>query len=61
MPKNKKIRVSADPNGSGESTLQKNFTKVSFWKVFVNANEIERKLKDFKFIDLNYYGVIGDG
>ena len=59
MPSNKKIRVFAGPNGSGKSTLQKELSKTYFSEIFINADEIERKLKDFKLIDLNDYGIIG--
>lgn len=59
MPNNKRIRVFAGPNGSGKSTLQKELSKTYFSEIFVNADEIERKLKDFKLIDLNDYGVVG--
>ncbi|CAA9203034.1 MULTISPECIES: zeta toxin family protein [Flavobacterium] len=59
MPSNKKIRVFAGPNGSGKSTLQKELSKTYFSEIFINADEIERKLKDFKLIDLNDFGIIG--
>lgn len=62
MPPVKRLRVIAGPNGSGKSTfvytIQKNPPIVSLkLGVFINADEIESKLKTKGFIDLNEYGL----
>jgi hypothetical protein len=41
------LRVLAGPNGSGKSTIQTEL-KPEWIGVFINADEIERKLKDFE-------------
>ncbi|MFK5958479.1 MAG: AAA family ATPase [Lutibacter sp.] len=43
--KKKRLRIFAGPNGSGKSTLAENLRKKYPIGVFVNADEIEKKLK----------------
>jgi len=45
----------AGPNGSGKSTLIKEISKECFIGSYINADEIERKLNETKFIDCNDY------
>ena len=50
----KRFRMFAGPNGSGKSTLVKEIDK-DLLGFYVNADDIERKLNDTKFIDCNNY------
>jgi len=58
MSNNKKIRIFAGPNGSGKSTLFKEFSKNYNTGFFVNADELETKLKSSGLIDLKELGVV---
>ena len=51
----KRFRMFAGPNGSGKSTLIKEISKDCFIGSYINADEIERKLNETKFIDCNDY------
>ena len=51
----KRFRMFAGPNGSGKSTLIKEISKECFIGSYINADEIERKLNETKFIDCNDY------
>lgn len=46
LPAQPRLRVLAGPNGSGKSTIQSEL-KPEWVGVFINADEIERELKDF--------------
>ncbi len=58
MSNNKKIRIFAGPNGSGKSTLFKEFSKNYNTGFFINADEIETKLKSSGLIDLKEMGLV---
>lgn len=58
MQKNKRLRIFAGPNGSGKSTLFKEFSKNFNPSYFVNADEIEKLLREKYFIDLDEFGLI---
>lgn len=57
MLSNKKIRIFAGPNGSGKSTLFVEFSKNYKTGVFINADEIEKKLSTTGLIDLKEFGL----
>lgn len=53
--KKKRLRIFAGPNGSGKSTLAENLRKKYPIGVFVNADEIEKKLKHRNSLSLYKY------
>ena len=55
----KRLRILAGPNGSGKSSVYKTLVqKKEFqWGVFVNADEIEKKLREEQYLNLQSYGV----
>ena len=55
----KRLRILAGPNGSGKSSVYEALAQnESFhWGVFVNADEIEKKLHEKQYIDVLSYGV----
>lgn len=53
----KRLRILAGPNGSGKSSL-KDVANLN-WGIFVNADEIEKQLRENLYLDLTTYG-IGD-
>ena len=55
----KRLRILAGPNGSGKSSVYEALAQnESFhWGVFVNADEIEKKLREEQYIDVLSYGV----
>lgn len=57
MPK--RLRILAGPNGSGKSSVYESLRKEkSFrWGVFVNADEIEKQLRIYQFLDITNYGI----
>lgn len=56
----KRLRIFAGPNGSGKSTLANNLKKKHSIGVFVNADEIEKKLKERKSLSLYKYNFSSD-
>ena len=56
-PKTKRLRVFAGPNGSGKSTLAENLKEKYSIGVFVNADEIEKELKQHNFLSLDNYNL----
>ena len=58
----KRLRIFAGPNGSGKSSIYK--TLVSQGEInlglFVNADEIEKQLKDAGKLDFSNYGISFD-
>jgi predicted ABC-type ATPase len=52
----KRLRIFAGPNGSGKTSLFSNFELKHNPGVFVNADEIELKLKKSRFVDFSDYG-----
>ena len=55
----KRLRILAGPNGSGKSSVyQTLLQKKEFqWGVFVNADEIEKKLREEQYLNIQSYGV----
>ena len=55
----KRLRILAGPNGSGKSSVYKTLVqKKEFqWGVFVNADEIEKKLREEQYLNIQSYGV----
>ncbi len=45
MPSQNRVRIYAGPNGSGKSSLYKVISKEYISGLFVNADEIEKQLK----------------
>ena len=55
----KRLRILAGPNGSGKSSVYaalKNNGQLN-WGVFVNADEIEKQLRERKALDITTYGL----
>ena len=57
MPK--RLRILAGPNGSGKSSVYRSLkqNKNFHWGIFVNADEMEKQLRENRFIDLAQYGL----
>jgi predicted ABC-type ATPase len=53
----KRLRVFAGPNGSGKTTIVKKFPKKIPLGVFVNADELEKSLKEDGYINLKRFGI----
>jgi len=57
----KRLRIFAGPNGSGKSTFIKNFPALPNKNIklgfYVNADDIERSLREEYFIDLSEFGI----
>lgn len=53
----KRLRLFAGPNGSGKTTIIKNFPKKIPLGVYVNADDIEKALKESGQIDLSQYKI----
>jgi len=51
-----RLRMFAGPNGSGKSTL-KTIIRPELLGVYINPDEIEKKIKESDFLDLSSYGV----
>ena len=54
-----RLRMFAGPNGSGKSTLNGIIAK-ELLGVYINADEIEKEIKKFDFLDLSSYGITSD-
>ena len=52
-----RMRVFAGPNGSGKSTLFQSIKRLLQIDHFINADEIEKQLKETGFINLYDYGI----
>lgn len=55
--KNKRIRIFAGPNGSGKSTILGLIDSTYDIGYYINADEIEKKLKSDNYIQLSDYGI----
>lgn len=55
----KRLRILAGPNGSGKSSVYEALVqdKGFRWGVFVNADEIEKKLREEQYLNIQSYGV----
>jgi len=53
----KRLRIFAGPNGSGKSSLLKQIPKEVPLGFYINADEIEKQIKEYKEIYLISYGV----
>lgn len=55
----KRLRILAGPNGSGKSTIFETLknSKIFHWGVFVNADIIEKTLREKQFLDITVYGI----
>jgi len=53
----KRLRIFAGPNGSGKTTIVKKFPKKIPLGIFVNADELEKRLNDIGYINLKQYGI----
>lgn len=51
-----RLRMFAGPNGSGKSTF-KSIIRPELLGTFINPDEIEKKIKDYNFLDLEDYGI----
>lgn len=51
----KRVRIFAGPNGAGKSTLFQDFSKAYPTSSFINADLIEKILKEKAFINLAEY------
>lgn len=55
----KRLRILAGPNGSGKSSVYaalKNSVHLN-WGVFVNADDIEKQLREQQYLDVTTYGI----
>ena len=57
MPRNKRLRIFAGPNGSGKSTLYDEFKKQYEPGYFINADELEKLLKNTGLISFHSIGI----
>lgn len=53
----KRLRILAGPNGSGKTSIYRELRDEFNWGVFVNADEIERSLREDGEINLSAYGL----
>lgn len=55
----KRLRILAGPNGSGKSSVYESLKRNDgfHWGVFVNADEIEKQLREQRFLDITTFGV----
>ena len=55
----KRLRILAGPNGSGKSSVYRSLgqNKNFHWGIFVNADEMEERLRANQFVDLAQYGL----
>jgi len=51
-----RVRMFAGPNGSGKSTLN-TILNENLLGIYINADEIEKEIKKFDFLDLNSYDI----
>ncbi|MBI5274303.1 MAG: hypothetical protein HY860_04530 [Chlamydiales bacterium] len=51
-----RLRMFAGPNGSGKSTL-KSMIRQELLGIYVNPDEIEKKIREYDFLDLEAYGI----
>lgn len=57
LKKHKRLRIFAGPNGSGKTTILKLIDDSYDLGVYINADEIEKQLRENSFIDLFDYGI----
>ncbi|MES2386730.1 MAG: zeta toxin family protein [Bacteroidota bacterium] len=55
MPRSKRLRIIAGPNGSGKSTLIHILNKKVSCGTYINTDDIEKILKERKYLDLSEY------
>lgn len=55
-PKTLRMRMFAGPNGSGKSTI-KDYLPPKLWGVYVNADEIEKNIKQYGIFNFNDYKI----
>lgn len=55
--KSKRLRIFAGPNGSGKTTIVKKFPKKIPLGIFVNADDLEKLLKEDGYINLKSFGI----
>ena len=53
----KRLRILAGPNGSGKTSIYRGLRDKFNWGVFVNADEIEKALRECAELNLSAYGV----
>ncbi len=53
----RRLRILAGPNGSGKTSVYQELREQFHWGIFVNADEIERRLKDDGYLDCREYAV----
>ena len=53
----KRMRVFAGPNGSGKTTLINKLKNIVQFGVYINADDIEKSLKDFGYLSLKDYKI----
>lgn len=53
----KRLRIFAGPNGSGKTTIIKNFPNKIPLGIYVNADDIEKDLREKLFVDLTNYSI----
>jgi predicted ABC-type ATPase len=51
-----RLRMFAGPNGSGKSTF-KSIIRPELLGIFINPDEIEKEIRNFDFLDLDYYEI----
>lgn len=56
----KRLRIFAGPNGSGKSTIFGAISRFFHCKYFVNADEIQKNLKDKGYLNFDAYTIIVD-
>ncbi len=52
-----RMRIFAGPNGSGKSTIIKEIQKIVPTGAYINADDIEKILREKKFINLGDFGL----
>lgn len=57
MPKVKRLRIFARPNGSGKSILFESFQRNFNPRIFINSDIIEKEILEKGFLDLQQYGL----
>jgi predicted ABC-type ATPase len=57
MLKRKRIRIFAGPNGSGKSSVFEELSKKYPTGVYINSDNIEKELRNKRFIDLSDYSL----
>ena len=55
----RRLRILAGPNGSGKSSVYSNLERSGGfnWGIYINADEIEKQLKENGFVDVSTFGL----